>query len=156
MSNQPRRVVTGLNAEGRSCIIIDGEVPVPQGGMGVGMIWRTDAIPADNSGQDDPCGEPFGFDMMHAGGSTFLTIEYPPGMGGEGEPGWHATDTIDYIVVLTGEVVLMVEDGEVTMKAGDFFVDRGVVHAWRNDGDVPTRIAVINLPSHPVGKGRTV
>ncbi len=155
MSKTTRRVVTGLDANGKSCFVIDGEVPVP-GDMGVGMIWRTDAIPADNSGNADPCDRPFDFDVMHSGGSTFLTVEYPPGMGSEGEPGWHATDTIDYIVVLTGEVVLMVEDGEVTMRPGDFFVDRGVVHAWRNDGDVPTRIAVVNLPSHPVGKGRTV
>ena len=155
MNPWPRRVVTGLDQQGKSCVIIDGPVPDP-GGAGVGMIWRTEAIPADNSGNEDAANKPFDFEVMHSGGSTFLVLEYPPGMGGGGETFWHATDTIDYIVVLTGEVVLALESGEVVLRAGDFFVDRGVVHAWRNDGDVPTRIAVVNLPAHPVGKGRTV
>jgi quercetin dioxygenase-like cupin family protein len=76
-------------------------------------------------------------------------------MGGDG-PFWHATDTIDYIVVLRGEVVLVLETGEVTARAGDFIVDRGVLHAWRNDGPETAALAVVNLPAHPVGKGRTV
>ncbi|MDG2002062.1 MAG: cupin domain-containing protein [Novosphingobium sp.] len=154
MNPMPRRVVTGLNEQGKSCIIFDGVVPDP-GGSGVGMIWRTDAIPADNAGNAEAADRPFDFEVMHSGGSAFLVVEYPPGMGQDG-PMWHATDTIDYIVVLAGEVVLAVESDEVTLCAGDFFVDRGVVHAWRNDGDAPARIAVVNLPAEPVGKGRTV
>jgi mannose-6-phosphate isomerase-like protein (cupin superfamily) len=155
MTPWPRRVVTGLDADGRSCVVIDGPVPDP-GGNGVGLVWRTPALPADNAGSADAVDGPFDFAMMHCGGSNLLVLEYPPGMGGSGETFWHATDTIDYIVVLAGEVVLAVETGEVTLRQGDFFVDRGVVHAWRNDGPVPARIAVVNLPAQPVGKGRTV
>lgn len=149
-----RRVVTGLNAEGKSCIVIDGPVK-DQGLGGANLVWRTGAIPADNSGMADIDDEPFGFGMMHAGGSTFMVLEYPPGMGC-GEPYWHATDTIDYIVMLTGEVVLSVETGEVVLRAGDFFVDRGVIHAWRNEAAEPATFACVNLPAKPVGKGRTV
>lgn len=154
MNPEPRRVVTGLDAAGRSCVLFDGPVPDP-GGSGVGLIWRTQGLPADNSGREDASDRPFDFAMMHSGGSDFLVLEYPPGMGGDGLF-WHATDTIDYVIVLSGEVVLLVEEGEVACGPGTFIVDRGVVHAWRNDGTEAARIAVVNLPAHPVGKGRTV
>lgn len=154
MKPMPRRVVTGLDDAGKSCVIIDGPVPDPAG-TGVGLIWRTDGIPAENAGNADAADRPFDFEVMHSGGSTFLVVEYPPGMGRDGVF-WHATNTIDYIVVLSGEVVLLVENGEVTLRAGDFFVDRGILHAWRNDGTVPVRIAIVNLPAEPVGKGKTV
>ncbi|MEZ5734263.1 MAG: cupin domain-containing protein [Novosphingobium sp.] len=154
MNPAPRRIVTGLDADGRSCVMIDGPVP-DQGGTGVHIAWRTPSLPADNSGCEDIDDTPFDFGLMHSGGSVFLVLEYPPGMGSD-ELFWHATDTIDYIVVLRGEVVLIVETGEVRAGPGEFIVDRGVVHAWRNDGTEPAAIAVINLPAHPVGKGKTV
>jgi mannose-6-phosphate isomerase-like protein (cupin superfamily) len=154
MNPMPRRVVTGLDHEGRSCVIFDGPVPDPAG-TGVGLVWRTPEIPADNSGREEAADQRFDFEVMHSGGSVFVVVEYPPGMGRD-ETFWHATNTIDYIVVLSGEVVVMVETGVVTLQTGEFFVDRGVAHAWRNDGAVPTRIAVINLPAQPVGKGKTV
>jgi quercetin dioxygenase-like cupin family protein len=154
MNRTPRRVVTGLDSAGRSCILIDG--PVADQGLGsANIVWRTDAIPADNSGTADIDGRSFDFEMMHGGGSVFMVLEYPPGMGCDA-PYWHATDTIDYIVMLRGEVVLSVETGEVRLKAGDFFVDRGVVHAWRNEGPEPALFACVNLPAKPVGNGRTV
>jgi mannose-6-phosphate isomerase-like protein (cupin superfamily) len=149
-----RRVVTGLDAEGKSCILIDGPVK-DQGLGGANLVWTTDAIPADNSGMQDIDDTPFGFEMMHAGGSIFMVLEYPPGMGCD-KPYWHATDTIDYIVMLNGEVVLSVETGEVVLRAGDMFVDRGVAHAWRNETSLPASFACINLPALPVGKGKTV
>ena len=68
----------------------------------------------------------------------------------------HATDTLDYIVVIGGEIVLVLETGETVLRAGDFLVDRGVLHAMRNDGESDALIAVVTLPAHPVGKGRTV
>ena len=144
-----RRVVTGLDAEGKSCILIDGEVPsTSQTG---GLIWRSDSVPADNSG-GEPEQVPFSMELMHGGGTTFMVVDFPPGM-----PGFkHATDTLDYIIVLKGQVTLEVETGEVTCGPGDFIVDRGVVHSWRNDGPEVATIATVTLPAHPVGKGRTV
>jgi mannose-6-phosphate isomerase-like protein (cupin superfamily) len=149
-----RRIVTGIGADGRSCVAIDGPVNF-QSGSPVGIAWRTDGVPADNAGTADIDGRPYGFDMMHAGGTIFTVLEHPPGMGAEG-PYWHATDTIDYLVVLRGEVTLVLESGEVRAGPGDFIVDRGVVHAWRNDGEETAAMAAIIIPAKPLGAGRTV
>lgn len=157
-----RRVVTGLNAEGKSCVIIDGLIPAS--GAATGTAWHTPTLPADNSGTRDSAPTEYSFELMHSGGSLFTVIEYPAGMGSEppsdwhpeGGPYWHATDTIDYIVVIDGEVIFMTETGEVTLRKGDFMVDRGIIHAWRNDSDKTCVAAAVLLPAHPVGKGRTV
>jgi mannose-6-phosphate isomerase-like protein (cupin superfamily) len=142
-----RRVVTGLNAEGRSCVIIDG--PVPRRGGAANLVWRTPAVPADNAGTADAAA-PYDMAMLHDGGTNFLLTELPPGAGGDAF--MHATDTIDYLVMLSGAVVLVLETGEVTLRAGDLIVDRGVVHGWRNDGDVSAVFCSVTMPAHPVGK----
>ena len=80
--------------------------------------------------------------------------ELPAGLGGEAF--LHATDTIDYLVMIAGEVVLALETGEVTLRPGDLIVDRGVIHGWRNDGAVPAVFASVTIPAKPVGAGRTV
>jgi hypothetical protein len=144
-----RRVVTGLDADGKSCIQIDGPAPQPDG---INMVWRTDTIPADNSSREDIDDTPFGFELMHSGGSICVTVDYPPGM----TTFMHATDTIDYVIVVRGEVTIVTETGEARCRAGDIIVDRGILHAWRNDTDEVATIAVVNIPAHPVGKGKTV
>jgi mannose-6-phosphate isomerase-like protein (cupin superfamily) len=146
-----RRVVTGLDAEGRSCVIIDG--PVPRHGAAANLVWRTAAVPADNAGTADTAA-PYDMAMLHDGGANFILTELPPGPGGQAF--MHATDTIDYLTVLSGEVVLVLETGEVTLRAGDLLVDRGVVHGWRNDGDEPAVFCSVTMPAYPVGSGRTV
>lgn len=146
-----KRVVTGLNAAGTSCILIEGEVPRRR--PGANLVWRTGALPADNSGTADEA-VPYEMEMLHDGGVNFILTELPPGLGGEAF--MHATDTTDYLVMISGEVVLVLETGEVTLRAGDFIVDRGVIHGWRNDGAVTAVFASITIPAHPVGSGRTV
>jgi len=147
-----RRVVTGLDAEGRSCIVIDGPIPRFDAPIqSARFVWRTDALPADNAGAGDTA-VPYSMDLLHADGSNFAICEFPP----HTDALMHATDTIDYLVVLRGRVTLVLEAGEASLGAGDFVVDRGVVHGWRNDHDEPCTCAVVNLPSRPVGKGRTV
>ena len=145
-----RRVVTGLNSEGKSTVIIDG--PIPRlNTMSAALAWRTDSAVADNSGSDDTA-VPYSIDLLHAGGSNFATCTFPPGA----EAFMHATDTLDYLIVLSGQVTLVLEKGEAALGPGDFVVDRGVLHGWRNDGAEPCICAVVNLPAHPVGKGRTI
>lgn len=146
-----RRVVTGLNAEGKSCVLIDG--PVPRHGPAANLVWRSAAVPADNAGGEDAA-VPYHMAMLHDGGSNFILTELPPGMGGDAF--MHATDTIDYLVMMSGEVVLALETGEVTLRAGDLIVDRGVIHGWRNDGAETAVFASVTLPARPVGEGRTV
>jgi len=148
---QHRRVVTGLDGEGRSCVLIDG--PVPRVHHMGGFAWITRELPADNSVQQDFAPEPYSFDLMHRA-AIFMVNEYAPGFGAE--PYWHATDTIDYVTVLEGEITFMTETGEVTLGAGEFLVDRGINHAWRNDGEVPAVTAIVTVPAEPVGEGRSV
>ena len=144
-----RRVVTGLDDAGRSCVLIDA--PIRDFGDG-GYAWRTATVPADNSGRADAAPDRFSYDLFHDGGSNFFVIELAPG----DRSSTHATDTIDYIVIMAGEVTLELESDEVRLRAGDLVTDRGVIHAWRNDGPVMARYAVVTLPAHPVGAGRTV
>lgn len=143
-----RRVVTGINAEGKSCVVIDEAVARP--GSGTSVVWRS-AIPADNSGDVDAA-VPYSADIFHDGGSTFMLVELEAGIGRF----FHATDTIDYLVVLEGEIVIELEAGEARMGPGSFIVDRGVLHSWRNDGPDKVVMASVILPAQPVGKGSTI
>ena len=146
-----RRVVTGLDDSGKSCVVVDGPVR-GYGHGGGGTIWRTATVPADNSGTADVVVDTFSYDQFHDGGTNFLLVGMAPGQ----QSSLHATDTIDYIVILQGPVVLAVDTGEVVLHAGDFLVDRGVRHTWRNDSAAAAIYAVITIPAHPVGAGRTM
>jgi mannose-6-phosphate isomerase-like protein (cupin superfamily) len=145
-----RRVVTGLDADGKSAVIIDG--PIPRfNATSAALAWRTETTPADNSGSADPVA-PYEISMLHTPGSNFSICEFAPNSPAR----MHATDTIDYLVILRGKVTLVLEDGEADLGPGDFVVDRGVVHGWRNPHAEPCIAAVVNLPAHPVGNGRTI
>jgi mannose-6-phosphate isomerase-like protein (cupin superfamily) len=145
-----RRVVTGLDGEGRSAVIIDGPVP-RYNAMNAALVWRSEAVPADNSGNADTI-VPYSIDLLHTPGSNFAVCQFPAGA----DAYMHATDTIDYLIVLSGRVTLVLESGEAELGPGDLVVDRGVVHGWRNPHGEPCVAAVVNLPAHPVGGGRTI
>jgi quercetin dioxygenase-like cupin family protein len=145
-----RRVVTGLDESGKSGIVIDGPIP-RYNSVSAAFVWRTDGHPADNSGNQDTA-VPYEVDLLHTGGSNFAICEFPA----HTDAYMHATDTIDYLVILSGQVTLVLEESEAALGPGDFIVDRGVLHGWRNDHDERCVAAVVNLPSHPVGKGRTI
>lgn len=154
MQKGPRRIVTGLDAEGRSAIIIDDCRDIAD--SGAQFIWRTRASPADNSGNKDAGREPFDPASIHdREGSNFVLLMVEP-EDGLSFMGMHATDTIDYIVVLKGGLELHTENNIVELAAGDIVVDRGVSHGWRAIGNEPAMMAVVMLPAHPVGKGATV
>jgi mannose-6-phosphate isomerase-like protein (cupin superfamily) len=146
----PRRIVTGLNADGKSCVIIDGAVP--DHGSPARLVWRTAAVPADNAGIEDAAAQRYTMDMLHDGGSNFMITELPVGIGRF----MHITDTIDYMFILSGRGVLELEDGDVEVGPGDYVVDRGVMHSWRVDGPEPLTMASVTLPAHPLAGGRTV
>lgn len=151
-----RRVVSGLDDEGRSAIIIDAELGEASSMSGrSNVVWRTPSVPADNSGREDVDGSGMNVSELSEGGSLFMIHTFPPEHG-DGEPFWHATDSIDYITMMAGEVVFITETGEVTVRAGDVLVDRGIVHAWRNDSDADAVASIVAVPALPVGKGRTV
>jgi mannose-6-phosphate isomerase-like protein (cupin superfamily) len=147
----PRRVVTGLNAEGQSAFIFDAPVPQFDTPYGTSLVWQSKSQPADNSSNADVA-EPYALEMLHTPGSTFALCTFKP----HSPALMHATDTIDYLVILSGHVTLVTENGEAQLGPGDLVVDRGVMHGWRNDSDQPCHAVAINIPAHPVGKGRTV
>jgi len=146
-------------------------------GMGVTLLWMTDDAPADNSGLRDAADRPFCV-MPPARGTSFILWQCPPlsdldNMSPEQRrralgvdmieaqaghqarhPGMHATKTLDYLVVLSGEITLLLETGEITLHAGDTLVDRGVMHAWENRGTLTTLCAVINVDALPLSQSR--
>lgn len=170
-----RRVVTGHDAAGRAVVIFDGESPHSftldkAGGLKLTEIWETRSAPADNSGSIDAADherriEPIG------GGSVFRIIEYPPdsvrlktldpdrffhAMGAKvadaaarRHPGMHKTDTIDYCVVLSGEIWAVLDEDEVLLRAGDVLVQRGTNHAWSNRSEKPCVIAFVLIAAKP-------
>lgn len=139
--NPPRRVITGLDAQQRSCFLIDGPSNT--------VIWSTAESPANNSATADAGGNIFRFPVR---GALFVFSDFAPGSAGP----MHASDTIDFIVVVSGEVIFITETGETLLRAGDVLVDRGIMHAWRNASDQPCRIMNVLCPAFPVGKGATV
>jgi len=142
-----RRAISGVGPSGKSTVVLHD--PIPEGV--VTTIWHTPRLPACNVGADDSA-PPYATELLHSGGSLFMLVRMPPGV----EQFWHATDTIDYITMISGSVTLMLEDGEVLLSAGDVCVDRGVVHSWRNDGSETAVYTCVILPAEPVGAGRTV
>ena len=155
MSQVHRRIVTGLDADGQSCILFDGPggAVTEAGHTRVTALWQTGGAPADNSGSDDAA-QAFSFAFAH-GASKFLIVEFAPSDALVG-PGMHATDTIDYGMLLSGRVDLITETGEVELVPGDLIVDRGVVHGWRNRGPQVARMLFVNIDALPVGDGATV
>ena len=162
-----RRVVTGQNPAGASSVIIDQNssnrhenARIP--GLGVTVLWKSPAVPTDNSGSTDLAGHGFNVHDVPAG-VDFILCEFPPFSEFERvpereraaawlpsemlpghtrtdagtHPGMHQHDTTDYITMISGEITLILEEGEVTLRAGDTLIQRGSLHAWENRGAVP-------------------
>lgn len=168
-------MVTGHDSQGRSVVLIDGESPhgfflEKAGGLQLTELWETRSAPADNAGTGDAAQherriEPAG------GGSVFRIIEYPPdsvrlktldpeaffsSMGAKAaesaarrHAGMHRTNTVDYCVVLSGEIYAVLDEGEVLLRAGDCLVQRGTNHAWSNRSDAPCTIAFVLIAARP-------
>jgi mannose-6-phosphate isomerase-like protein (cupin superfamily) len=151
MAAQARRVVTGHDAQGKSIKLSDGLPPQDHAmhGADVGAdfieLWNTpEAVPLLTS---EPAGEPTSrpFAIMPASGHLMRLIEiYPPRMGGR-RTVMHRTRTLDYAVVIEGEVVLILDDGETVLGPGAVVVQRGTDHAWENRSDEVTRMAFFHI-----------
>lgn len=148
--NVPRRVVTGHDANGVSVVISDGLVPVhrvmPQDGVGFYEVWNTDAMPAPISAVE--ISEPTERSLRvppEPNGTKIRINEFFPGHINElgNQSPVHRTESIDYGIVLEGEIWLVLDDSEVLLKAGDVVVQRGTDHAWANRSDKVTRVAFI-------------
>ena len=147
----PRRVVTGHDATGKSVVLSDG--PPPQHhqmkGREVGAefyeIWNSARpVPLLSSTESREPNERE-FTIMPPSGHLLRIIEvYPPAAGGK-RTVMHRTRTLDYVVVIEGEVVLILDDSEVTLRSGDVVVQRGTDHAWENRSGALARIAFFHV-----------
>jgi quercetin dioxygenase-like cupin family protein len=79
------------------------------------------------------------------GGSSFHFVTLPPMKPGT-QPVWHRTWTVDYNILLSGELVLMLDEGEVTLEPGDVVIQRNTMHAWRNPTNTPVRWVAVLVP----------
>ncbi|MBM5812942.1 MAG: cupin domain-containing protein [Gammaproteobacteria bacterium] len=163
-----RRVVTGAREDGRSCVASDGAPGTTlsvAGMLRLTQIWRTDVAPrvvplaADAR---EAAGPP---SVGHLGSeqTLFVIMDLAPGdiakssrleellatdgmveaqsrTAGSAHPGMHATDTIDYSIVVEGEITLVLDEEQVVLRAGDLLVQGGVSHTWINHTDRPVRM----------------
>jgi mannose-6-phosphate isomerase-like protein (cupin superfamily) len=144
-------------------VLYDGPAPnrkVRQAtGLASTLLWVTDETPADISGSTDRAAREVGVPPP-PNGSIFRLVEFPPGrkemsrdavleemgIGAQGEakhPGMHRTRSIDYAVVLEGEIDMLLDDSEVHLAAGDVLVQQGTNHAWVNRGSRPCRMVFV-------------
>jgi len=146
-----RRVVTGHDADGKSVVLSDGAPPQHHGmhGEAIGAdfieMWSTtETVPSLTSlPASEPNERPF--TIMPPAGHLLRLIEiYPPHMGGH-RTVMHRTRTVDYVVVIEGEIVLVLTDSEVVLGPGDVVVQRGTDHAWENRSDMIARMAFFHI-----------
>ena len=141
-----RRVVTGHDAQGRAVLTADDTLPVksPRPGMEGCVVWAS-GVPADNLDPADGALLPMGTGAPE--GALFRVVRYAAGLTGR----MHRTQSLDYGVVLSGSIVLELDDGaEVTLNAGDVVVQRGTIHNWINRGSEPCTIAFVLVASQPL------
>ncbi|MGO4616989.1 cupin domain-containing protein [Nocardia sp. 2YAB30] len=175
-----RRIVTGHDENGRSIIVSAGDCPntfvsedIP--GFGASVAWITGPGDISNADNEDAATAVTQVPMYpKVGGSIFRIATFPPDaaysdqtaktmfseFGGEhgraaAEEGsrhfwFHRTESLDYGIVLDGEIWLMTDEGECLMKPGDVVVQRGTSHSWSNRSDKLCRMAFILLGSLPL------
>jgi len=164
MLQELRRIVTGHNADSRSVVVIDGP-PARTAGTergGLFELWNTDGAPVDSTDSVDRADGPVRL-VPTSGGTKFRYFAVgptPEGVTREQQealmaeffaevgsahhrvdttrhPAMHKTPTVDYIILLKGDVTLLLEDDEVRLKPFDVVVQRGTNHAWVVNGDEP-------------------
>jgi quercetin dioxygenase-like cupin family protein len=150
MAFQVRRVITGHDEHGKAIVMID-EIAKHAfsgrpGATGVN-VWTTEGFPVSNDGSADAGLRKVGTTLPN--GTIFRILEFAPGLAARN----HRTDSIDYIVVISGEIEMELDDSLVRLKAGDVMVQRGTIHNWVNRGTAPCVLAVILIAAKSVEAG---
>jgi mannose-6-phosphate isomerase-like protein (cupin superfamily) len=174
MTRPTRRVVTGHDASGRAVVLVDGAAPNAKlrkaTGLTSTLLWVTDESPADNSGGADAAERDIGV-APPPRGSIFRVVDFPPaaesgavdnaamlkemGIAGAAHADprhatMHGTRSIDYAIVISGEIDMLLDDSEVHLEAGDLLVQRGTNHAWVNRGRESCRVAFVLIDAEEV------
>jgi quercetin dioxygenase-like cupin family protein len=150
MSLKIRRVITGHDDNGKAVVLIDEmcrNVISRRERHHSCVIWSTASFPVDNSGIADESARPVG--AAPPEGTVFRIIEYGSGVA----PRNHRTSTIDYAVVISGEIDMELDNETVHLRAGDVLVQRGTIHNWVNRETEPCVIAFALIAAHPVVRG---
>jgi naringenin degradation protein FdeH len=169
MGKPVRRVVTGHDPSGKAIVLMDGPSPSwsrnDAGATESGLVWVTEETPADVTVATDQSARKIGVPPP-PGGSICRVVEFGPmtkemealpvthfssalgeGHVGKGRPPrhpfMHRTRSIDYAIVLEGEIDMLLDDSEVHLRAGDILVQQATNHAWVNRGNKPCRIAFV-------------
>lgn len=166
-----RRVVTGIDGDGKSYFVHDGPTPasVDIGAISIDDVWVDDPGRPDPDAADDPvAGDRLSLVGPPGGSVVRVGTFWPPTRTDgpseddiasdlarwdagdameDGEDGWHTTATIDYGIVISGQVELGLDRGWVRLGPGDVVVQRATRHAWRHVGDEPCQIAWVLISS---------
>jgi mannose-6-phosphate isomerase-like protein (cupin superfamily) len=167
-ASEIRRVVTGLDANDKSVVMFDSRMPLQSGpyGLQAANLWVTNSFPLGFSFKDDTAAIPVGISPLD-NGTKFRVVEFPPldaATEAKMEPGFlmkavgpvaparglpvthplmHRTRSVDYAVVLSGEIDMMLDDTMVHLKPGDTIVQQATNHAWVNHGKETCRILFV-------------
>jgi len=159
-----RRIVTGTNTRGQSCFVSDGPTPNRTNRPGLPLahvVWATGEARAPG---DDPAPAGRAFAFHSKGGSLLRVVDFPPdnnydeaqlkqflddsGVRGKSDARhfwFHKTESLDYAIVLEGEIWALLDEGETLMRAGDVLIQRATNHSWANRSDKPCRMAFVLL-----------
>ena len=151
-----RRIITGHDGDVAKVLIDSAasNAKYPAAGTVSTLIWSTDSSPAKipaGTGAEDMGARILGT-APPKNGTRFAVIDFPPG----NTPHMHRTETIDYVIVLEGEIEMDMDESTVKMKAGEIMVQRGTNHAWANRSNARARIAFVLMDAEPLGIGKPV
>ena len=147
MALKVRRVITGHDANGKAIVQIDEVVSkLKEGRPGamVAPIWTTEGFPVNNDGHDDAATRPVGTTLP--GGTILRVVEFSPGVQSRN----HRTDSIDYAIIMSGEIDMEMDGAMIHLKAGDVLVQRGTIHNWINRSTEPCVVAFVLVAAKPV------
>ena len=152
-----RRIITGHDKDNVAKAVIDGfatNKKFPAGGIVSTLVWSTDEMPADISVGEDfaDAGARILGTAPPRNGTRFIVQDFPPG----NRPSIHRTESLDYVIVLAGEIDMDMDNSTTKLKAGDVVVQRGTNHAWVNRSNQPARIAIVLMDAKPLGIGTPI
>jgi len=167
-----RRVVTGIDQNNKAVVLFDSSLTLKPGGSGnpAANVWITDSVPPGFSFTADTVTRPLGLNPPD-NGTVIRVVEFPPldsakesamapdfmmKVVGDHAPArglpvkhplMHRTRTVDYAIIMAGEIDMMLDDATVHVKAGDVVIQQATNHAWINRGKEPCRIVFVLMDS---------
>ncbi len=152
-----RRVVTGHDAKHVAKVVLDGaatNAKPPRHGAISTLVWCSDETPADIAigGTIEDMGARVLGTAPPPNGTRFAVIDFPPGAPGT----MHRTETLDYVLVLSSEIEMDMDDSTVKLKAGEILIQRGTNHSWVNRSDHAARVAFVLIDAKPLGLGNPI